>query len=108
MDLVVIDTTFGTNRFRMKNITLCGKDNDNKTIIFAQGLIVQETKELFCWILSNAKNYFLVEPKFVLTDADSALIGAVEAVYDKSNLKLCGWHTENNFKNHLFGLKKVR
>lgn len=106
MDLVVMDTTFGTNRFRMKSITLCGKDNNNKTIIFAQGLIAQETKELFSWVLSETKQYFEIEPKFVLIDADPALISAVEAIYPTANLKLCGWHTENNFKNHLFGSKK--
>jgi len=108
MDLVVMDTTFGTNRFRMKSITLCGKDNNNKTIIFSQGLIAQETKELFSWILNETKNYFNVDPKFVLIDADPALIGAVELTYPTANLKVCGWHTENNFKNHLFGSKKSK
>jgi len=90
MDLLVMDTTFGTNRFRMKSITLCGKDNNNKTIIFAQGLVSNETKEQFSWVLNQTKNYFNKDPKFILIDADPALIGAVEEVYTSSNLKLCG------------------
>jgi len=46
------------------------------------------------------------EPTFILTDADPALIAAVENNYLSSNLKLCGWHTENNIKNRLYGNKK--
>jgi len=33
MDLFVMDTKFGTNRFRLKHWTMCGKDENNKTII---------------------------------------------------------------------------
>ena len=78
MDLLVIDTTFGTNRFRMKSITLCGKVNNNKTIIFAQGLVCQETKLQFSWILEKVKNYCPREPNFILIEADPAWIGAAE------------------------------
>jgi len=106
MDLLVMDTTFGTNRFRMKHWIMCGKDNNNRTVIFAEGLIVQETSGLFIWLLEKAKAYFDRIPKFVLIDSDPALIKAVETVYPTSNLKLCGWHTSNNIKNHLYGTKK--
>jgi len=108
MDLLVLDTTYGTNRFRMKSVTLCGKDNNNKTIIFAQGLVTQETLDQFNWLLTKVKEYFAKQPKFILIDADPSLIGAVENVFPISNLKLCGWHTENNFKNHLVGTKKSK
>ena len=106
MDLLIMDTTFGTNRFRMKHWTMCGKDNNNRTIIFAEGLIAQETTEQFSWLLSQAKGYFNKEPNFILIDSDPALIAAVESIYPNSNLKMCGWHTENNIKKHLYGLKK--
>ena len=106
MDLLIMDTTFGTNRFRMKHWTMCGKDNNNRTIIFAEGLIAQETTEQFSWLLSQAKGYFNKEPNFILMDSDPALIAAVESIYPNSNLKMCGWHTENNIKKHLYGLKK--
>lgn len=106
MDLLIIDTTFGTNRFRLKHWTMCGKDNNNKTIIFAEGLIAQETTDQFSWFLSKAKEYFSKEPNFILIDSDPALINAVQSIYPNSNLKLCGWHTENNIKKHLYGSKK--
>jgi len=108
MDLLVMDTTFGTNRFRMKHWTMCGKNENNRTIIFAEALIVQETTEQFTWLLNTAKNYFRKEPKFILIDADPALISAVGEVFPNTNLKLCGWHTENNIKNHLYGAKKSK
>ena len=101
-----MDTTFSTNRFRMKHWTMCGKDNNNRTIIFAEGLIAQETGEQFEWLLKTAKEYFTREPDYILIDADPALINAVELIYPNSNLKLCGWHTVNNIKNHLYGAKK--
>ena len=90
MDVLVMDTTFGTNRFRMSHWTMCGKDLNNKTIIFAEGLIALETLELFTWLLSKAKDYLGREPKFIMTDADPGLVGAVQTVYPNSNLKLCG------------------
>ena len=31
MDLLVMDTMFGTNRFRMKHWAMCGKDVHNQT-----------------------------------------------------------------------------
>ena len=108
MDLLVMDTTFGTNRFKMKHWTMCGKDNNNRTIIFAERLITQETTEQFSWLLSKAKEYFGRDPKFILIDADPALIASTEAIYPTSNIKLCGWHTEKNIKNHLYGVKKSK
>ena len=73
MDLLVMDTTFGTNRFRLKHWAMCGKDENNRTIIFAEGLVAQENTEQFTWLLNMAKNYFRREPKFILIDADPAL-----------------------------------
>ena len=108
MDLLVMDTTFGTSRFRMKHWVMCGKNNNNRTVIFAEGLIIQETKELFVWLLNIIKNNFTALPKFILIDSDPALIAAVETVYPEANLKLCGWHTVNNIKNHLYGTKKSK
>ena len=106
MDLLVMDTTFGTNRFRMKHWVLCGKDNNNRTVIFAEGLVIKETLELFKWLLERSKNYLTLDPKFILIDSDPALISANEDVFPTASLKLCGWHTENNIKNHLYGTKK--
>ena len=90
MDLLVIDTTFGTNHFRMKHWTMCGKNNENKTIIFAEGLATHENIEQFSWFLLKVKDYIQRDPEFILTDADPALISSVEIVYPNSNLKLCG------------------
>jgi len=69
MDLVVIDITFGTNRFRMKHWTMCGKDNNNKTIIIAEGLVAQETIEQFSWLLLKIKGYMERELNFILIDS---------------------------------------
>ena len=106
MDLLVMDTTFNTNRFRMRSLTLCGKDNNNKTSIFAQALLSQETTEQFAWALNTIKKYFDKSPDFILIDADPALINTAEEVFNEANIKLCGWHCECNFKNHLYGSKK--
>jgi hypothetical protein len=108
LDLCVMDTTFNTNRFRMKYWAIAGKDNCNKTIIFAEGLIRSETKENLVWLLSCIKDYFKKSPKLILIDADPALISACETVFPNSKIKLCGWHTESNIKNHLYGSKKSK
>jgi len=108
MDVLLMDTTFNTNRFRMKHWTMVGKDLNNQTIIFAEGLIVQETKEMFIWLLNEAKNYLEVSPNFTLIDSDPGLIAAVESVFPLTNIKLCGWHTCNNIKNHLYSSKKSK
>ena len=107
-DLVVLDTTFSTNRFRLKHLSLCGKDNHNKTILFVEGLVSKETTEEFTWFFEQVKEYFGKEPKILLMDADPALLSACEHVFTSSTLKICGWHTEANIKKHLMGLKKSK
>lgn len=105
-DLVVLDTTFATNRFRMKHLSLCGKDNHNKTILFVEGLVSTESSEEFAWFFEQVKSYFGKEPKVVLMDADPALLSACQLVFPTAIKRVCGWHTETNIKKHLFGLKK--
>ena len=107
-DLVILDTTFSTNRFRMKHLSLCGRDNHNKTILFVEGLISQETIEQFRWFFIEVKKYFNKQPQVILMDADPALLAAVEQVFPQSISRICGWHTECNIKKHLFGMKKSK
>jgi len=67
---------------------MCGKDRNNRTIIFAEGLWLKKQKIFLYGFYPKQKNIFKQTQSFI--DADPALISAVETVYPFANLKLCG------------------
>jgi len=51
--LIILDTTFGLNRFNMPLLTIAGVKNDGKTIILGFALVLNETFEYKLWALKE-------------------------------------------------------
>ncbi|KAK4595456.1 hypothetical protein RGQ29_013782 [Quercus rubra] len=79
-DVVAFDTTYKTN-----------------TIVFGFGLLVDETVDIYTWVLQNmlvAMNN--KTPISIVTNGDKAMSKAIKTVFPKSRHRLCVWHLERN------------
>ncbi|CAG8538409.1 4203_t:CDS:10, partial [Scutellospora calospora] len=73
-DVVLMDTTFKTNRYSIMLCMLIIIDNHNRSRLVATAVISDETSDTFSWIFENlleASNS--LTPKVLFTDADCAI-----------------------------------
>lgn len=73
---------------------IVGINEENKSIILAQALLVYETEELFEWFLNKLicinDAFFL--PRVIFTDESKAEIGAIKKVLPNVKDFRCDWH----------------
>lgn len=80
-----MDCTYNTNRFNIPLLTVIGVTNLGT--IFTLGLVflASEEKEEYIWALTQLKNryktIYFIHPVSNVTDADMALISAVQAIF---------------------------
>ncbi|CAL8172982.1 unnamed protein product [Prunus armeniaca] len=76
--VVVFDTTFNTNRYRMVFAPLLGVNNHRQTVLFGCAFLTSETTDSFVWLLEEFKKAMLGEPpKMIITDQDAAMSKAI-------------------------------
>ena len=81
-------------------VPFTGIDNHQKNIIFAIGILSDETKESYVWLLKSFLKAFGKPPQVVFTDEDRSMKAAIEIVFKDSRHRLCMWHiTQNMPKN---------
>lgn len=51
-DILILDTTFKTNRFNMPLVLIVGIDNNGKNIIIGFALISKDDSESYEWIFN--------------------------------------------------------
>jgi len=87
-DVVILDTTSNTNRFRMMLCVIIIIDNHFKTRIVASAIIEDETLDTFRWIFMTLFEETGINPGVIFTDSDPSLISAIKEVHpDTSHLK---------------------
>lgn len=92
-EMVSVDSTFNTNKYRMIFVPFTGVDHHKRCITFAFGLIAHEDVESYEWLFRN----FLEAmggcyPKVMITDQDPAMKIAIENVLPETTHRLCMWH----------------
>ncbi|XP_020080142.1 protein FAR1-RELATED SEQUENCE 5-like [Ananas comosus] len=101
-DVVVFDSTYRVNRYKMPFIPFVGSNHHRSTVIFACGVVSDETVDSYKWLLAT----FLMAmyQKFsrsVITDGDIAMRKAIKAILPNTLHRLCAWHIEQNVNRHL-------
>ncbi|CAM9950714.1 unnamed protein product, partial [Ectocarpus fasciculatus] len=101
--IVIQDNTCLTNRYDFKLCLFVGVDSENKTVIFAQGLLSNEQISSF-----DFANRFLLEicgghPKVIITDADAAMTSSVAELMPHTKHLYCSWHISKNLKRKCGG-----
>jgi hypothetical protein len=105
-DVVLLDSTYRTNRFSLPLVVISGVTNEGLNTIFAFALISNENQASYDWLLRSLVVSGGRQPGIIITDADKAIIMSIKTVLTSSRHTLCEWHINQNFKKHLAGLRK--
>ena len=100
-DIVIIDTTYNTNRFQMMLCIITVIDNNYKTRIVACAVIEDETVDTYRWILDSILNETDVSPRIVFSDSDPAIIRSIKEVFPNVQHLLCIFHIDLNLRKNL-------
>ena len=102
-DVVILDTTSNTNRFRMMLCVIIIIDNHFKTRIVASAIIEDETLDTFRWIFMTLFEETGINPGVIFTDSDPSLISAIKEVHPDTSHLLCIFHIDLNLRKKLKG-----
>lgn len=100
-NVIMFDTTWGTNRYGMKLGFFTTVGVNGETVILAGVLIMHETKASFEWAFERFKKCFKIPPAIIITDGDICIIGACESTLPDTIRLTCVWHLSLNFTTHI-------
>ena len=70
-DVLLIDSTYKTNKYSYPLVIISGADNEGKNIIFAVAFINDETQATYKWVLNSFSNLMeSVHPTIIISDQD--------------------------------------
>ena len=103
-DIMIVDTTFDTNRFRVSLLVIMGVDSEYKNTIFALALSDSEKEENMTYILQTFAEKMVKQPQVVFSDQALSLTNAIEVIFNQARHFLCSWHIQLNMKKHMSSL----
>ena len=100
-DVLIFDTTYRTNRFKMPLAIFCAVNIHGQTLPIAGGLLRNETREAYRWLFRT----FLravdgKQPGSMLTDQDHWMSQALEEIMPRTKHGFCIWHITQKFPQH--------
>ncbi|PIA31354.1 hypothetical protein AQUCO_05000023v1 [Aquilegia coerulea] len=105
-DVVVFDTTYDTNRYKLILAPLMGVNNHGQTIIFGCAFLSDETISSFIWLLKQCLLAMPGDaPKMIITDQDPAMTNAIAQTLPSTFHRYCSWHILNKFSEKLDAVK---
>jgi hypothetical protein len=101
-DILLLDCTYNTNRFKMPLLVIVGTTCLNTTFYIAFCFLPKETEEDYTWALEHMKMLYLPNTKtgVIVTDRELALTYAIRVVFPGTTHLLYAFHVENNVKSH--------
>ncbi|XP_078149278.1 protein FAR1-RELATED SEQUENCE 5-like [Carex rostrata] len=101
-DVVVFDSTYQLNRYKMIVVPFLGINHHWSTIIFACGIVSRENKKSYEWLLEAfMEAMYQVRPEAVITDGDLAMREAIKSVLPGTAHRICTWHMGENAKKYI-------
>jgi hypothetical protein len=99
-DILLLDCTYKTNRFRIPLLNLCGVTGNKKTIQAALCFLSGEKEEDYEWAMTQFKELLeehdIPWPVSMVTDRELALMNALDTVFPEVVHILCTWHVNMN------------
>jgi transposase-like protein len=96
-DCISMDSTFGTNRFRMPLVLVVGVDGEGQTILLGTGLLSDERSSSYEWLLMQLREAgYLLPPGVIFTDGDPVFPDVIASVFPGTRHYLCAWHLSQN------------
>ncbi|CAL2230523.1 unnamed protein product [Prunus armeniaca] len=101
-DVVVLDTTFNTNRYGLPFAPMLGVNNHGQTIVLACAFLSKETTESFIGMFEEFKKAMPGgEPQMIITDQDAAMARVIFEVFPTTFHQLFIWHITTKFSDKL-------
>ncbi|XP_020525867.1 protein FAR1-RELATED SEQUENCE 5-like [Amborella trichopoda] len=92
-DVVVFDTTYLTNKYRMPFVPLTGVNHHHQSMLFGCNLLVDEIEESFVWLFKKWLQAMSGHhPTSIITDQDLATGAAIRRVFANTYHHLFLWH----------------
>lgn len=91
--MVLFDTTYETNKYRMIFAPFTGVNRPRQSVTFGVALLNNERIESFTWLFTK----FLEamggqQPQVIIFDQNPAMMVTIKQVLDKSIHRFCMWH----------------
>lgn len=104
-EVLFMDTTHATNRYRYPLLIIAGVDQFGSTCILAAAMIRQQREEDFDWVLSSIKKHVgdraWASVTTVAMDGDLAMKNAVTRHLPYRFMARCIWHIEQNILTNI-------
>jgi len=107
-DVILIDTTYKSNKFRMPLLVVAGISGEGRTFLVGFGALYSEEEFHVNWVLSKLFSYLEKPPQVVCTDSCPTLKKVISNVIPDSVHLLCGWHVEQNIAKHLAPISNIQ
>jgi hypothetical protein len=95
-DVVLMDTTYNTNRFNLPLVNLVGVTASNKSFFIGAAFVPSESTEAFRWILIRLQLIYnkadLPGPRVFITDAARQMNNALKDIFPGIPHLICIWH----------------
>lgn len=99
-DVLGIDNTYKTNRFKMYLFQVTGVTDQKSVVNFGFGLINTEKEEGFMWLSQQLddlrRSLDVAAPSVIITDKEMALKNALLRVFPQTQQQLCVYHINAN------------
>lgn len=100
-ELLLMDSTYNTNRFNLPLVHITGQTCLNQTFLVG-GAFMRENEESYVWLLEQLIKVYRAHnldlPHTLVTDADRSISAARRRVLPKTNHMLCIWHVKRNIQ----------
>ena len=106
-DVLEMDATYKTNRFRMPLILFTGIDNNGLTTLVGGCLVSDETFESYAWCIREFRECVRIDPTVVCTDGDHELAKAIRDVWPNSDHLLFRFHIAQNITRNLASILRA-
>ncbi|KAL7606521.1 hypothetical protein Lser_V15G19176 [Lactuca serriola] len=100
--VLIIDASYKTNKYGMPFVEIVGVTSTNKTFSIAFAFIINEKEESYKWVLTCLRLTLekCMQPRFIVTDRELALMNACQQVFPYATRLLCRWHITENIRKH--------
>jgi hypothetical protein len=99
-EVVLLDCTYKTNRFRMPLLNICAVTSNRKTVQVALCFLSGETEEDYDWAMEKfgdlMTNHEIPELDTWVTDRELALMNTLDHLFPEGDHLLCTWHVNMN------------
>jgi hypothetical protein len=99
-EVVLLDCTYKTNRFRMPLLNICAVTGNRKTVQVALCFLSGEKEADYDWAMSHFQDMIeehgILEPDTWVTDRELALMNTLDDLFPDIDHILCTWHVNMN------------